>query len=167
MVYIFIDLSLSFWIIDLRYLKHFITNIFWPSRMITSYSLFFLFLNLHSIYSVCNLFNLNPQASRVCLHNFNFVLTHSLVSSINTISSVKSIHQGISSWTFYVISSITMTKRTWLKVDLWYTLIVIENSSVNPPQVLMFVAIPSYLSLIILIYLKGHTFLFKPTKPSL
>ena len=42
----------------------------------------------------------------------------------------------------FVVLFITIVKRKGLKADPWCTPIIIENSSVNPPQVLTFVTTP-------------------------
>jgi hypothetical protein len=93
-------------------------------------------LNWHFIYSVLVLLSLKPFDSKVCLHNFSFWLTQILLSSISTTSSAKSMHQGMSPYISFVISSITKMKIYEFIADPWCNPILIVNASDSPLHIL-------------------------------
>ncbi|KAK8451131.1 hypothetical protein SEVIR_6G157201v4 [Setaria viridis] len=82
----------------------------WPSKL-TSPSSCVVVLESHLIYSVLILLSLKPFDSRVSRHNSSFLFTLARLPSTSTISSAKSIHQGISPCMSLVTSSITKANR--------------------------------------------------------
>jgi hypothetical protein len=68
-------------------------------------------LKSHFMYSVLDLLSLKLFASKIRLHNSNFWSTPILLSSIKTILSTKSMHQGIPPYMSLVTPSITKAKR--------------------------------------------------------
>ena len=113
------SISPSLWIIDPRYQKLSLFSISWPSSLTVPLYMFWLLLNLHSMYFVLVRINRKPLDSWAFRQISNLTLTSLLVSSIKTISSAKNVHQGTSSWINLIRSSITSAKSYGLKEDPW------------------------------------------------
>jgi hypothetical protein len=129
-----------------------------PSKL-TSPSTEFFPLIWHFIYSVLVILSQKPFDSKIYLHNSSFWLTPILLSSINTTSSAKSIHQEISPCMSFVFSFITKVKIYGLNADPWCNSILIENVSDSPSHALTQVTTFVYIYLIRVTYFVGTSFL--------
>lgn len=103
-------------------------------------------LNLHYKYSKLVQINLNPLASKVCLHNSNLAFTPLCVLSISTMSFTNNIRQRTSSLMYHINSSITNTKKNEIKVNTLCNPIFTGKYSLYPYVIHNF--FPPYMSFI-------------------
>lgn len=111
-------------------------------------------LNLHSIYSILVLLSLKPLESRIYLQTSRLsknLQRMSCRSILYYLQITYTMRHRLENATYL---SVTKANRNELKVDLWCNHITIEKFS-EPPTILTWILAPMYMSLFVLMYVRG------------